>query len=110
MRAPADLPPAKYAAIPRYEKGGDILPPKVLRRRNPEPAPELRATRNAATATVELLLDEHGTVVDAWYVARDREWAQSLITATRGWKFEPASRNGQPTAVRFRVSSEYHRN
>jgi periplasmic protein TonB len=100
-------PPASYDAIPRFEAGGPITAPKVISRVEPTTSRELRDKYSDATATVEVVLDEQGRVVDVLYVEGNREWARLLMQAVRRWRFEPGTLDGKPVAVRFPITSNF---
>ena len=102
---PAIPPPAGFEHIPLFEKGEGMEPPKVLERVEPRASRELRQSVMKASATVELVIDETGKVAAAWYVDGHREWAKALLAAVRQWRFQPATRDGQPIAVRSRITS-----
>ncbi|HEX7707356.1 MAG TPA: energy transducer TonB [Thermoanaerobaculia bacterium] len=99
-----------YAAIPKYEKGGPITPPRVIKRVEPVISRALRETTRAADAEIEAVIDEKGTVIGAVYLSGNREWAQALAYAVGRWRFEPATLDGKPIAVRFTISSTFRRN
>ena len=50
--------------------------------------------------TLELVVDVAGKVHNARLLAGDD---QTLITATKGWQFIPAFREGEAVACRFRL-------
>jgi hypothetical protein len=97
----------KYAGVPVYHPGGGMKPPQVLRRIDPTPSDFMRSSRHTADATVEAVIDGTGVVVAAWYVEGDREWAKSVAMAVRSWRFSPATLDGKPVEVRFKVSSTF---
>ena len=107
--APAAVP-AQYANVPLFEPGGKITAPKLTQRVAPIAPPDFRAERQMASAVAEIVIDQQGNVVDAWYVDGDRRWADIFITAMRQWKFEPATLNGQPIMVRSRMTSSFRNN
>ncbi len=81
------------------------MPPKVIRRVDPQMTREFRRSRSDARATVEAVVDEQGKVADVWYVEGDERWAWIVAFALRKWEFEPATLDGKPIAVRFKMSS-----
>ncbi|HEU4523111.1 MAG TPA: energy transducer TonB [Thermoanaerobaculia bacterium] len=103
-------PPSEYAAVPLYETGGEITAPVAVRRVEPAVDAEFRRSRPFAEATVEAVVDRSGSVVAAWVFEGDREWGETLVRAVRGWKFEPATLDGQPITVRVRISSTFRNN
>lgn len=76
-------------------------PPVLLSRVEPR-LPEGR--REAAHVEVALLVDEHGAVSDASIlVSGGRALDEAVLAAVRAWRFQPATRAGQPIPSRIRV-------
>ena len=101
--------PINFDEIPKYEQGGPISAPKVISRVEPETSQAFRTKYSFAEAKIEAVIDESGKVVAARFVSGDREWAELLAKAVGRWRFEPATREGTPVAVRFAVSSTFRR-
>jgi TonB family protein len=98
--------PQQYAAVPRYEKDAGIQAPKAIRRVEPlVPGHLIGGGPRRMRATVEALITAEGRVEAVWYSSGDREWAEAVAKAVRQWQFEPATRDGQPIAVRFLVET-----
>jgi len=98
--------PEQYAAVPRYEKDAGIEAPKAVRRVEPVvPGKFIGGGPRRMKATVEALINTEGRVEAVWYSSGDREWAEVVAQAVRQWQFEPATRDGQPIAVRFLVET-----
>jgi len=102
--------PASYDAIPLFEAGGPITAPRVVSRVAPATPREFRDKHSAATATIEAVVDESGRVVDVRFMEGHPEWAQHLMQAVRRWRFEPATLDGKPVAVRFPITSTFRHN
>ena len=101
----AGVPP-QYAAVPRYEKDAGMVAPKAVRRVEPVvPGKFIGGGPRRMRATVEALINTEGRVEAVWYSTGDREWAEVVAQAVHQWQFEPATRDGQPIAVRFLVET-----
>jgi hypothetical protein len=76
-----------------------IIEPKSILLRRP---PQLEGAELALNSdeTLELVVDVAGKVHNARLLAGDDK---TLIAATKGWKFIPAFREGEPVACRFRL-------
>lgn len=105
--APDDPPPPpEYASIPHVDAKG-IRPPRPIRRVEPVTPPGFASSGRRATAKVEIVVDATGFVEAGWLVRGDPQWGAAVLDAVRQWTFEPATRDGKPIRVRFRITSEY---
>jgi hypothetical protein len=91
--------------VSEYTPGGDITAPKVLKRVDPL-APNRLLGRNVS-AKVEAIIGTDGVPRHVCVVAGDPDWGDALAAAVRQWRFQPATLNGQPVAVLFRVESKF---
>jgi hypothetical protein len=98
---------AALAAYPRYIPGGNISPPKVIRRLEPIASDTLRRQDRRVIATVEAVVNERGIPTQVCFISGDMEWGAALANAVRNWTFEPAMSDGKPIAVRFSVTSSF---
>ncbi|WP_418321408.1 energy transducer TonB [Piscinibacter sakaiensis] len=58
--------------------------------------------------TIEFTIAEDGTTKDFVVVESDyRYFADHAIIALREWRYQPATKNGKPVAVRVRQTFEY---
>lgn len=101
---------ARYRALPRSGDETGIVAPKVARRVDPQMPAEFVGSGQTRSATLEAAIDTDGTVLAVWYVSGDRQWAQVVADALRRWEFEPATRDGEPVAVRFEMTSNFKSN
>ncbi len=93
--------PARY----RYD-----VPPKPKLTVAPVFPWALARTGREGSAAVVLLLSEKGEVEDVQVQqASEPEFGRSLEAAARCWTFEPASREGQPTATLLRYEYKFGR-
>jgi protein TonB len=99
-------PPPEFASLPSVDEDG-IEPPKVIQRVEPVVPGHFFETGRERLATVEAAVNAEGRVEASWMVSGDPEWGWALMNALRQWRFQPATRNGQPAAVRFRLTSKF---
>ena len=88
-------------------EAGMTLPEPIVK---PEPAytDAARRARIEGTVTVEATIDKQGNVVGAKVLeALPMGLDRSALTAVRKWKFKPATRNGQPVAVKYVLSVKF---
>ncbi len=91
------------AGVPHIYEGSDtdVVPPITVRQVVPPfPGRLLRG----ATATVELVINETGSVDSAsMVVPLNPQFDRGVIEATRTWQYRPATRNGTPVKFRKRL-------
>ncbi|HMJ13020.1 MAG TPA: energy transducer TonB, partial [Polyangiaceae bacterium] len=56
---------------------------------------------------LELLIDRDGQPEEVRAVTGDEPFSTQAVTAARGWRFEPATRNGTPTRARIRMQVRF---
>lgn len=95
---------AKVVRTPGMEKA-----PVVVKKIMPEYPQTLRGYGIQGVATVDLLVDSSGRVVEATLVrSTNPEFARPALEAAKAWTFEPAlAKNGQAITTRVRVSFEF---
>lgn len=106
-----DLPNQRVAhpACERHwiEMPPDVEPGAPLSRPQPQ-AP--RGGPPSGYACVAVTLTEEGRLVDPEILATDNEpYAAYFLEVLEDWRFEPATRNGEPVAVRTLMSVSYRR-
>lgn len=90
---------AKVAHIKGMDKA-----PVVVKQVAPTYPMELRERGVQGFATVDMLIDSTGRVVDATAVrATNPAFAREAIEAAAAWKFEPAEAGGQKITTRVQV-------
>ena len=91
-----------------YRIGGDVSPPNVVEKVEPEYTDEARKACFSGAVLLSLVIDNQG-------VPRDIRVVQPLgmglddkaIEAVQKWRFKPGLKNGQPVAVRAQVSVNF---
>ena len=101
---------AQYRALPKSGDETGIVAPKVIRRVDPKMPSEFVGSGQARSATLEAAIGTDGKVLAVWYLSGDRQWAQVVAAALRQWEFAPATREGEPVAVRFKMTSNFKSN
>lgn len=91
-----------------YRVGKDVSPPKVTYAPDPEYSDEAQAARYQGTVVLWLVVDADGSpqkikVQRSLGMGLDEE----AIKAVKQWKFEPATRAGQPVAVMINVEVNF---
>ncbi|MCA1734204.1 MAG: energy transducer TonB [Acidobacteria bacterium] len=100
----------RYRALPRAGDGTGIVAPKAIRRVDPQMPLQYVRSGQSRSATVEMAIGTDGRVMAVWYLSGDRQWAQVVADAFRQWEFEPATRDGEPVAVRIELTSRFKSN
>lgn len=107
--------PAASAASPSTEaseKKGDLTPPKLVTRVDPDYPESARANRVEGMIVVDALIDDKGNVTGV-SVAKGVEGddgkalAEAAMAAVKQWKFEPAKMDGKPVATKFAVTINF---
>ena len=83
----------------------DVAPPVAIAQTMPGWAPRVDAEKKKYSGTMEVIVDENGTVISAAitepvYPSYD----QQLLQAAKSWRYRPARRAGQPVKYRRAVS------
>jgi hypothetical protein len=87
------VPPRVYSA----EDGG-VVAPAAIRQAIP---PYSRVVSQKKTAIVQLIIDDTGAVESATMVTPlDPQYDGAVLTAARGWQYEPARADGVPVKYR----------
>ncbi len=98
-------PPPEWAHLP--VKDDTITPPKPLQRVDPRPPRALALSWMKATAEIGFVIDEEGRVPAVWYVSGDPQWAKIVMDAVIQWRWQPATRDGEPVAIRSTMTSKF---
>lgn len=103
-------PPAPPRALPPGVQriGGAIRAPRVIHRVDPSYPPDARAARVQGIVIVEVIVDETGMVREA-HVLKGLPYGleQAALDAVRQWRFEPATKDGQPVAVAMNLTINF---
>jgi TonB family protein len=88
--------------------GGDVLPPKPIRMQEPSFSDFARQFRISGATQVQLVVDTHGEVKDLSIIQPlGAGLDEEAVAAISKWKFEPATRNGEPVAVKIAIDMDF---
>jgi len=90
-----------------YNIGPGIVPPRPIHQVAPE-HPQ-RGFRITGTVLIGLIVSSKGEP-DAVHVIRslEKDVDQSAVDAVKQWRFDPATKDGKPVAVRISVQIRFH--
>jgi len=106
----SDKPPAAASESrtidgqPVYKPGHGVTPPRVTYRVDPEYSKEARKAKYQGTCVLELIVDADGKPRDLKMVrSLGKGLDEKAMEAVEKWKFDPATKDGQPVAVLINV-------
>jgi TonB family protein len=104
-----ERPACSSLHLPEYPKvGGSIRPPRAVYMPDPEYSEEARRAHYQGSVVLNLTVAPDGTVKE---VCLDQVLGMGLdekaVAAVRSWKFEPATENSVPVAVRTSAETEF---
>jgi protein TonB len=83
----------------------DVAPPIAVLQRMPPWSPRDDMEKKRYSGTVEVVIDENGTVTSAAVTAPVfPSYDQRLLQAARSWRYKPARKGGQPVKYRRAVA------
>ena len=86
-----------------------ITAPKPLYHPDPEYTDRARRKKINGTVVLSLVVATDGLVRDAKVTTSlDKDLDNQALKAVRTWKFEPATKDGTPVAVRISVETSFH--
>jgi len=91
--------PKPTPAAPKAPISGGVLNGKALSLPKPAYPPIARAAHASGTVTVQVLIDENGSVVSAHAVSGHPLLQAAAVGAARGARFSPTKLSGQPVKV-----------
>ena len=87
---------------------GEIRPPRLLKKVNPEYPEGARKERIEGVVILEATTDEEGSVTDVRILrSKDPLLDEAAIDAVRKWKYEPFYIKGEPKGVIFTVTVRF---
>jgi TonB family protein len=94
--------------VPIYEIGHEVKPPKPVFAPNPEYSKSARRAKIQGTITLGLMVTPEGLVGDIAVCKNlERSLDQKAIDTVRQWKFQPATKDDEPVAVRLNVEVSF---
>jgi TonB family protein len=92
-------------------KPGEVTPPRQTFAPEPEFSGEARASKFQGIVTVSTVVDSSGKAMDIQILSPlGLGLDEKAVDAVRGWKFEPATRQGKPVAVKIALEMDFHLN
>lgn len=101
---------ATFAPAPANadEEKKEVTRPRPIHRVYAKYPEEAKAKRITGLVTLEVSVDEKGTVADVRVVKPlQADLDQAAIDAMRQWKFEPATRDGKPVATKLQMTFSF---
>lgn len=91
-----------------FRVGGDVSPPKVLTRVQPEYTEVARLAKLQGTLIISSVVNKAGEleiqqIIEPLGLGLD----DSAVESMRRWKFEPARRNGEPVNVLLKIEINF---
>ncbi len=92
---------------PVYDLGNGIAPPRVTHQVAPEHP--VKGFRVSGTVLIGLIVTSKGEP-DNVHVVRslEKDVDQSAVDAVKQWRFDPATKDGKPVAVKISVEIRFH--
>lgn len=88
--------------------GGEVLPPKKIYAPTPGYTEEARQARIQGVTLLQAIIDPEGNVVDLKILkGLPLGLDQNALETVRQWKFEPATKNGQPVPVYYNLTVNF---
>jgi protein TonB len=103
----AQQQPAKPDSSSQPAASDDPQPPKVIHREAPVYPQEARARRIIGTVRVEAVVDKQGNVINPRVIQGHKIFWDAALGAVKGWKFKPATAQGQPVEQTVQIQLEF---
>lgn len=97
-------------SMPVYDVGGEVQPPVRLSGSPPAYPEEAREARVEGVVNVQAVIDSDGRVVEVVPLddGSDNELLRgAAVAAIRDWRFQPATLDGEPVAVHYRLTVRF---
>jgi TonB family protein len=86
----------------------DVTAPKAVYTPNPEYTDRARRQKIRGSVVLSIVITDKGLVRDAKVVTGlDKDLDNQALKAVGAWRFEPATKNGKPVAVRIKVEADF---
>lgn len=106
---PTGKPAGKPAVSEAVAITDDITPPRLTEVASPNYTPEAKKKKIEGTATLAIVIDKNGDVVDAKVVkGLGYGLDENAIIAVKEWKYKPAEKDGNPIAVKMEVTVDFY--
>jgi len=92
----------------KFEPDGDVTEPNVIHKVNPKYPEEARKNKVMGEVVCEAVITTEGKVADVKIAETDDEiFNQPTIDAIKQWEFEPATLDGKPVDVYYKLTVRY---
>jgi periplasmic protein TonB len=86
----------------------DVTSPKPIHTPNPEYTDRARKQKIRGSVVLSIIITDKGVVRDAKVVTGlDKDLDKQALRTVGGWRFEPATKDGKPVAVRLKVEADF---
>ncbi len=92
-----------------FKIGKGVTPPRVIHQTEPEFSEQARAAGYQGTCVLSLIVGSDGKPRDIKVIASiGMGLDEKAVEAVRGWRFDPARKDGEPVAVQIFVEVDFH--
>jgi protein TonB len=106
---PAQDAPQNPTEVVYERKMPGMTLPKAVYQPNPEYAERPRKKKLQGTVLLSMIVSPDGTVRDPQVTrSLDKDLDKKALESVRKWKFEPATKDGEPVAYRVVVEINFH--
>jgi periplasmic protein TonB len=92
---------------PVYELGKGVEPPRPVHQVSPEHPS--KGFRVSGTVLIGLIVSSRGEPSEVHVIrSLEKDVDQSAVDAVKQWRFEPATKDGKPVAVKISVEIRFH--
>ena len=91
-----------------YEMGNGVTPPRPIYKPDPQYTDRARKKKINGTVVVAMIVTPEGNVRDLKVIeSLDKDLDKQALAAMSTWKFEPATKDGQPVAVHLKAEADF---
>jgi protein TonB len=99
---------APVPAMPAQpHKASVVIPGEALKRVQPSYPLSARSARQAGVVSVEVVINESGDVASARAISGPDLLRSAAVSAAKGWKFKPSTRDGKPVKSTSAISFNF---
>ena len=103
--APSGLPAPPAAPAP--VKGGQIVMPRLLHAVQPSYPAIANSNHVEGDVLIQAAIDESGKVTSAKVISGPTLLRATAVSAVRQWKYSPATLDGKPVAIDYKVTVRF---
>jgi TonB family protein len=92
-----------------YALNDDIVPPRIIRRVNPQYSPGSHGIKVEGSVVVETVVSSQGSPRRVRVVkSLDKDVDGAAVEAVKQWVFAPGKKDGKAVAVRLQIEIHFH--